>query len=327
MAGDALDEANETVVVTLSAPVNATLAAASGTGTIANDDDADLRVETTGPGTTTRTVNGHTVTVVVGDGVPAGVVVLLPVALDRDVALRFAPPVAGVPFESARFGLGETPDRRTVVDVAAQPVPSGGLELCLPMAAALRAEAGERGLRLLHYGASGWAAVARSRDDAARGLVCASGVTALSPFAVGYGDLKPTFAEAAVAPQRYREGTEIDPPRPAGGHRRRRAARLCARAGLARGARVHRPGRCEERRHPRRYPHRARASRRLDPDRHRRIRVERRIPGRAAGHRDGLWPGGVRRGADPLRRPWTVRGRRARLPAGGRASCTARRSS
>ncbi len=210
VTGDATDEANETVVVTLSAPVNATLAAAAGTGTVTND-DADLRVETTGPGTTTRTVNGRTVTVVVGDGVPAGVVVLLPVALDRDVVLRFAPPAPGVPFESARFGLGETPDRRTVVDVTAQPVPSGGLELCLPVAAALHAEAGGRGLRLLHYGASGWAPVARSRDDAARGLVCASGVTALSPFAVGYGDLKPTFGEAAVAPQRYREGTEIDP--------------------------------------------------------------------------------------------------------------------
>ena len=179
--------------------------------TIADDDDALLRVETTGPGATTRTVNGHTVTVVVGDGVPAGVVVLLPAALDRDVALRFAPPAPGVPFESTRFGLGEDPDRRTVVDVTAQPVPSGGVELCLPVAAALRAEAGERGLRLLHYGEAGWAPVARSRDDAARGLVCASGVTALSPFAAGYGDSKPTFADATVAPQRYREGTEIDP--------------------------------------------------------------------------------------------------------------------
>ncbi len=210
VTGDATDEANETVVVTLSAPVNATLAAAAGTGTVTND-DADLRVETTGPGTTTRTVNGHTVTMVVVDGVPAGVVVLLPVALDRDVALRFAPPAPGVPFESTRFGLGEDPDRRTVVDVTAQPVPSGGLELCLPVAASLRAEAGERGLRLLHYGEAGWAPVARSRDDAARGLVCASGVAALSPFAVGYGDLEPTFADAAVAPQRYREGTEIAP--------------------------------------------------------------------------------------------------------------------
>ncbi len=212
VAGDVLDEADETIVVTLSAPVNATLAAASGTGTITDDDDADLRVETGGPGTTTRTVNGHTVTVVVGDGVPAGVVVILPVALDRDLVLRFAPPVAGVPFESARFGLGEDPDRRTVVDVAAQPVPSGGVELCLPVVAALRAEAGERGLRLLHYGEAGWAEVAGgSRDDAARGLVCASGVATFSPFAVGYNDLKPTFAGAALAPQRYVQGLEIAP--------------------------------------------------------------------------------------------------------------------
>ena len=128
VTGDALDEADETVVVALSAPVNATLAAdaATGTGTIADDDVADLQVETGRPGTTTRTVNGHTVTVVVGDGVPAGVVVVLPSAFDRDLVLRFAPPAAGVPLRSARFGLGESAERRTVVDVAAQPVPSGG---------------------------------------------------------------------------------------------------------------------------------------------------------------------------------------------------------
>ena len=211
VAGDVLDEADETIVVTLSNAANATIGTATGTGTITDDDDADLRVETTGPGATTRTVNGHTVTVVEGDGVPVGVVVLLPVALDRDVVLRFAPPAPGVPFESARFGLGETPDRRTVVDVTADPIPSGGVELCLPVVAALREEAGERGLRLLHYGASGWAAVARSRDDAARGLVCASGVTELSPFAVGYGDLMPSFGGAQVPAQRYVQGLEIDP--------------------------------------------------------------------------------------------------------------------
>ena len=38
VAGDALDEPNETVVVTLSGPVNATLGTASGTGTITDDD-------------------------------------------------------------------------------------------------------------------------------------------------------------------------------------------------------------------------------------------------------------------------------------------------
>ena len=50
--------------------------------------------------------------------------------------------------------------------------------------------------------------------------------------------------------------------------------------------------------------------------RERRRRNHRRISDRAAGHRDGLRPGGVRRGADPLRRRRTVRGRHARLPAG-----------
>ncbi len=48
VTGDATDEADETVVVRLSSPVNATLAAASGTGTIADDDDADLRVRLKG---------------------------------------------------------------------------------------------------------------------------------------------------------------------------------------------------------------------------------------------------------------------------------------
>ena len=179
----------------------------------------------------------------VGDGVPAGMVVLLPVALDRDVALRFAPPAPGVPFESTRFGLGEDPDRRTVGgrDRAAGPVRGGWSSACRwPRPCAQRP--GERGLRLLHYGASGWAPVARSRDDAARGLVCASGVAALSPFAVGYGDLEPTFADAAVAPQRYREGTEIAPlvlPAATGGDGPLAYALAPA---LPEGARVHRPG-------------------------------------------------------------------------------------
>ena len=48
VTGDATDEADETVVVRLSVPVNATLAAAAGTGTIADDDDADLRVRLKG---------------------------------------------------------------------------------------------------------------------------------------------------------------------------------------------------------------------------------------------------------------------------------------
>ena len=39
LAGDATDEENETVAVTLSGPTNATLGTATGTGTITDDDD------------------------------------------------------------------------------------------------------------------------------------------------------------------------------------------------------------------------------------------------------------------------------------------------
>ena len=39
LAGDATDEENETVAVTLSGPTNATLGTATATGTITDDDD------------------------------------------------------------------------------------------------------------------------------------------------------------------------------------------------------------------------------------------------------------------------------------------------
>ena len=185
----------------------------SGSLPVSVEGETTVRVGGGASGTTTYFIEGRRVTVTVMAGAPEGIVVDFAGsgALARDVVLRFAPPAAGVPLESARFGLGETPDRRTVVDVTAEPVPSGGLEICLPVTASLRAESGERMLRLLHYGGSGWEPVAGSRDDAARGRVCASGVVTLSPFAAGYDDLKPIFGDATVAPQRYRKGTEIDP--------------------------------------------------------------------------------------------------------------------
>ncbi len=58
VTGDALDEENETVVVTLSSPTNATISTASGTGTITDDDDppvvsiADASVAEGATGTT-----------------------------------------------------------------------------------------------------------------------------------------------------------------------------------------------------------------------------------------------------------------------------------
>lgn len=45
--------------------------------------------------------------------------------------------------------------------------------------------------------------MAGSEDDAAEEQVCATGVTTFSPFAVGYANAVPTFADAPPEPQRY----------------------------------------------------------------------------------------------------------------------------
>ena len=148
--GDGAAEPDETVVVRLRAPVNTGLASEGGaaTGTIADDDATGLRVVTGALGTSTRTTRGRTVTVAAG--VPVGVAVVLPPRLDRDLAVRFATP--GVPLVSARYGFGRTQDRRTGAALSIAPLPPAGVGLCLPVAAALHAEAGGRALRGLSRG-------------------------------------------------------------------------------------------------------------------------------------------------------------------------------
>lgn len=75
----------------------------------------------------------------------------------------------------------------TAVDIGVALV--GGLYLCLPVPAAAR-----RALVLVHYAGSQWEPVAVSRDDAPERQVCAAGVTAFSPFAVGCANMVPRFA-------------------------------------------------------------------------------------------------------------------------------------
>ena len=70
------------------------------------------------------------------------------------------------------------------------------MSFCLPVPAALRTEAAGRALVLLHYDGRQWAPVTGSEEDAAAGQVCATGVTTFSPFAVGYVNAVPTFADA-----------------------------------------------------------------------------------------------------------------------------------
>ena len=80
LAGDATDEANETIEVTLSGPTNATLATAAGTGTITDDDDPP-------------TVSIDSPTVTEGTGETGGTLtftVTLSAASGREVTVAYA---------------------------------------------------------------------------------------------------------------------------------------------------------------------------------------------------------------------------------------------
>ena len=159
-------------------------------------------------GTTIYRVNGRRVTVTVRPGTPEDVEIVLPADLAEDVEVTLGPPAANVPLRSARFGFG--PEAHlAVVDIMVFDVPDGGLKVCLPVNADLRAEAdaADRPVRLLHYDGSGWESVANARDLGRQ--VCASGVTAFSPFAPGYADTVPRFGDAKVAPQRYLVGETV----------------------------------------------------------------------------------------------------------------------
>ena len=133
-------------------------------------------------GTTIYRVNGRRVTVTVRPGTPEDVEIVLPADLAEDVEVTLGPPAADVPLRSARFGFGPG-SPPAVVDIMVFDVPDGGLKVCLPVNADLRAEAdaADRPVRLLHYDGSGWESVANARDLGRK--VCASGVTAFSPFA------------------------------------------------------------------------------------------------------------------------------------------------
>ncbi len=149
-------------------------------------------------GTRTVTVYGHQVTVTQTPGTVAGVELMLPATLAQAVTITLAPPGADVPLERDRYGFGPA-GARAAVDVGVAPVPAGGMELCLPVPAGLRLEAGARELRLLRYAGEEWAPVTGAADDAGAGRICAVGVTAFGPLAVGYENAVPRFTEPVAA--------------------------------------------------------------------------------------------------------------------------------
>ena len=165
--------------------------------------------------TKTHTVNGQSVTVTGEAGISDKVEVKLPANLDRDVTITIAPPAPEVPLSGTRFGFGRQTDARTVVDIQVENVPSAGIEVCLPITPALRAEAGGAALILLHYDGNTWVQVTGSVDT--ENQVCAT-IMSFSPFAVGYDagtetdtpNSAPSFTDA-VDFQRYQQGTPITP--------------------------------------------------------------------------------------------------------------------
>ena len=173
-----------------------------------------VRVPPAGPEPmeTAYMVHGQEVKVMVMPGAPEGVELDLSSGLDSALALTIAPLARDALPESAGFALGREAADRMVVDVEAAPVPPGGLGLCLPVSPALRTAAAGRALTVLHYDGSAWGpAGTGSTDDGDGGRVCAAGVTAFSPFAVGYEDTVPEFDGTVPEMLRYVEGEEIDP--------------------------------------------------------------------------------------------------------------------
>ena len=133
--------------------------------------------------TTELVLDGRTVTITREAGALLGASVSLPSRLTRDLTITYAPMIPGLPLSSARYGLGATPEARAGTTLTVVGVPSGGLELCLPVPAALASEAGARPLTLVRYEGVGWNALPGAVHRATE--VCAPNISS-GVFAAAY---------------------------------------------------------------------------------------------------------------------------------------------
>ncbi len=123
-----------------------------------------------------------TVKVKVKRGTPAGIMLTLPKDIPRDLEITLSPSKPDVPLNAAGYDFGTNEQDRTVVDVFS----TGTLaHLCLPVSPALRAEAGDQSLVLLHHADGAWKEET-SYTQADRTRVCADDVTEFSSFAAAY---------------------------------------------------------------------------------------------------------------------------------------------
>ena len=141
------------------------------------------------PGTTTETVNGHTLTLHHAADAPAGVTITAPETLDTDAAVTVSAAPSHTPLSAPGYGLGAETAARMLASIRVNRAPSDGLTICLAVPAALVTEAGERPLTLLRYADGVWKPVAgaerRDGDDGVT-LLCAAGVTEFGVFAAAY---------------------------------------------------------------------------------------------------------------------------------------------
>ena len=157
-----------------------------------------VAVNDTWPGSTSATVNGHTVTMRHTLDAPAGVTVTAPDTLDTDLDITIGGPPSDAPDGAPGYGIGQTPAARMLASIRVAGTPADGLSVCLPLAAALVDEAEaladegeEPPLTLLRYADGRWSPVADSeRRDSGDGigteLLCAAGVTEYGVFATAY---------------------------------------------------------------------------------------------------------------------------------------------
>ena len=157
-----------------------------------------VAVNDTWPGSTSATVNGHTVTMRHTLDAPAGVTVTAPETLDTDLDITIGGPPSDAPDGAPGYGIGQTPAARMLASIRVAGTPADGLSVCLPLAAALvdeaeaLADAGEEPpLTLLRYADGRWSPVSDSeRRDSGDGigteLLCAAGVTEYGVFATAY---------------------------------------------------------------------------------------------------------------------------------------------
>ena len=92
-------------------------------------------------------------------GTAQPVTVTQPATLDRTATITVRPPGADVPLVRGRYGFGPA-GAQAVVDLRVAPVPTGGLDVCLPVPAGARTAAGARAVVLVRYARQQWEPVA-----------------------------------------------------------------------------------------------------------------------------------------------------------------------